>query len=256
MSDEHDYGRLLVLQHGDLVHLGALAPSLDGRAGRRPYDLARPDRERVPELTDDVRGVLILGGFQSAVAEHRAGFVEDELALVRAAVEREVPVLGICLGAQLAAAALGGEVVRREVPEIGLPPLVRTEAATGDEVFAGWPDGSRVVLAHEDEVTRLPDGARPMLAGSEGTPAWTAADGLVHAVQFHPEADAALVEGWLTTDGTRAMFATAGVDPVGYLDDVRRRERFLVGVGVSLVGRWLDGVVGADDPTPRRRPRG
>lgn len=255
MSDEHDHGRLLVLQHGDLVHLGALAPTLDGRAGRRPHVIARPDRDGVPALADDVRGVLVLGGFQSAVEAHRAPFVADELALLRTAVERGVPVLGICLGAQLAAAALGGEVVRRDVPEIGLPPLARTEAAGEDEVFAGWPDGSRVVLVHEDEVARLPDGAVPMLAGTEGTPAWSAADGRVHAVQFHPEADAALVEGWLTTDSTRAMFATSGVDPDGYLDDVRRRERFLVGTGVSLVGRWLDGVVGADDPTPRRRPR-
>ncbi len=255
MSDEYDYGSLLVLQHGELVHLGALAPSLEGRDARRPHRVVRLDLDGVPELADDVRGVLVLGGFQSVLDRDTIDFMPAELDLLRAAVDRELPVLGICLGAQLLATALGGRVERRDEPEVVLPGLTRTAAAADDDVFAGWPDGAQVVLTHEDQVVELPEDGTPMLTGSDGIPGWTAAEGRVHAVQFHPEADGDLVQGWLTQDSTRAMFAQAGVDPEAFLTDLRARERFLVAAGVSLVMRWVDAVVGAGDPTPRKHAR-
>ena len=77
----------------------------------------------------------------------------------------------------------------------------------------------------------------------------------MHAVQFHPEADGDLVQGWLTQSSTQEMFAAADVDAEVFLADLRARERFLVAAGVSLVIRWVDAVVGADDPTPRRPRR-
>ncbi len=251
-DDAYDYGTLLVLQHGELCHLGALEASLAGRAHRRPYRAVRLDLDGVPELTDDVRGVLVLGGFQSVRDRESIDFMPAELDLLRDAVDREVPVFGICLGAQLLATAMGGEVERREVAEIGLPAMTRTEAAADDDVFVGWPDTAQVMMSHEDQVVRLPDGAVPMLTGSDGTPAWTAAEGRVHAVQFHPEADGDVVEGWMTTEADRAMYAEAGVDRDEFLADLRARERFVVAAGVGLVIRWVDQIVGAGDPTPRK----
>lgn len=256
MSDDaYDHGSLLVLQHDELVHLGALAASLQGRDRRRPHRVVRVDRDGVPALAGDVRGVLVLGGFGSVVGDDGLPTLDAELALLREAVDREVPVLGICLGAQLLGRALGGRVERREVPEIALPSLRRTDAASDDPVFAGWPDGAQVVLTHEDEVVALPVGATPMLTGSDGVPAWTAADGRVHAVQFHPEADADVVDGWLQDPSDAAMFERAGVDPGTFVADLRERERFVTAAGVSLVLRWVDAVVGADDPTPRKHAR-
>lgn len=259
MADDeaYDYGRLLVIQHADHTGPSNLVPMLDGRANKRPWDLLRPDNgDAFPPSLDGVAGVLVLGGPMGVDDTAEFPWLEAELDFIHAAVESGTPVLGICLGHQLLATALGGEVRTREVPEIGLLPLVRTEAAQDDEVFAGYPDEAVQLVIHDDEVVSLPDGAEVMLTGSDGTTAFRAADGVAYGVQFHPETSAELFEGWTQRPDNGPRFAAAGVDAEQMAADVHARDAFLRSVGTSLVGRWVDGVVGADDPTPRRRPRG
>jgi GMP synthase (glutamine-hydrolysing) len=236
-------GELLVLQHADITGPDLLVPSLDARAGQVPWHTVALDREPAPELQGSVRGILVLGGPMGVHDRDEFPWIDDELALLRTAVERDVPVFGICLGAQLLAEATGGEVTRRGTPEVGVLPLVRTEAARDDEVFAGWPEGGQVILSHQDQVSRLPDGAVPMLSGSDGVPAWRLGDDLHYAVQFHPEVSADGVAAWVGRDELRGMYTAAGIDTDALVDDLRRREPFLRAVGVSLVGRWIDGVV-------------
>ncbi|MBW3619385.1 MAG: type 1 glutamine amidotransferase [Actinobacteria bacterium] len=263
MSAGDDPGQLLVLQHATATGPDQLVPVLEARASQRPWRLVALDREPVPELSADVRGLLVLGGPMGVHDRDEHPWIDDELALLRSALDRDVPILGICLGAQLLATAAGGEVTRRDRPEVGVFPLQRTEAGTEDDIFAGWPDGGHVVLSHQDQVTTLPADSVPMLAGSgssagssstlpDGVPAWRLGDGGHYAVQFHPEVGGDGIAGWVARDELRAMYERADIDPDALVADVRRREAFLRGVGVSLVGRWLDGVVGADDPGPRR----
>ena len=254
-ADAFDFGELVVLQHAPTCDPAALAPVLDARAGRRPWrlvDIAGGDA--YPDL-DRARGVLALGGPMGVPDADEHTWMGGELALLRDAVDRAIPVFGICLGAQMLGAALGGRVERRQVPEIAFLPLSRTDVAAEDDVFAGWPDGSRALMWHEDEVVELPEGAQVMLSGSDGTAAWRAADGLSYGVQFHPEADAAHVAMWCETDRSHSELAAAGVDAVTLVEEALQRERFTLAVGLSLVGRWLDGVVGRDDPAPARRTR-
>lgn len=249
MSDEYDYGELLVLQHGEAVGVGHLQRSLDERAQRRPWRAARVDRGDAPAVTDDTRGILVLGGFQAAYDPHP--WLPAELDAIRDAVEAGIPVFGICLGAQLLAAALGGEVAQREVPEVGIIALTRTLGGQEDEVFAGWPDHARQVFLHEDQITELPDGAVVMLEGSDGAAAWRAPDGVSYGVQFHPEASAEMVAQWVASQDA-GVVARAGVDGEAFVAQVREHEAFLRGAGAALVCRWIDAVVGADDPVPRK----
>lgn len=257
MSDEtYDYGELVVLQHGELTGPGHLTTLLDERAQRRPWRRVRLGQdELLPRLEEGARGLLVLGGLQSVTEADQHVWMGPEIDLIAAAVEDGIPVFGICLGAQLLATALGGEVSRRSTPEVALAPLERTEAAGDDEVFAGWPDGAQVVLIHEDEVSDLPQGAVPMLEGSDGVPAWRAPDGHSYGVQFHPEATADQVASWVQSEAGREKWGAAGVDPDAFAEDARRRERFLRANGVALVNRWIDGVVGASDPSPRKHRR-
>lgn len=254
MSDEaYDYGELVVLQHGDTTGPGNLTGLLDERAQRRPWRRIRLGQdELLPRLDADVRGLLVLGGLQSVTEVDEHVWMGPEIDLIASAIEDEIPVFGICLGAQLLATALGGAVTRRSEPEIALVALERTESAADDEVFAGWPDGTPMVFVHEDDVSRLPQGAEPMLQGSDGTPAWRASDGHSYGVQFHPEATPDQVASWVESEAGRAKCEAAGVDPAAFVEDVRRRERFLRANGVALVNRWIDGVVGAADPSPRK----
>lgn len=257
MTDEpFDYGEVVVLEHQDDCGPDALTPVLDGRAGRRPWRRVRLGAgDAVPELTPAVRGVIVLGGSAGVPDDTHPDSWDDEMALIDACVERDVPLLGICLGAQMLAAARGGEVVRREVPRLDHIPLSRTAAAVEDPVFAGWPEGGVGLFIHQDGIASLPPDAVPMLDGADGGPAWRVGDGGVYGVQFHPETTADTLREWFADPEFLDIAERGGVDPEELVAEVERRQRFTLAAGVSMVGRWLDAVVGADDPGPQRRSR-
>lgn len=256
MSDEtYDYGELLVIQHAPQTGPSALTAVLDARAHLRPWrvvDVAS-GASPFPPL-EDVRGIVVLGGPMGVddTAEHP--WLSDELEFLADAVGREIPVFGVCLGAQLLAVAVGGAVETRASPEIGYVPLTRTEAAEDDVVFAGWPDGSAVLFLHDDGIVELPGGSEVVLTGSDGVAAYRLGSGS-YGVQFHPEVDAAQVASWASESRNAPRFERADIDPDAFAVEADRRDRFHRAVGLSLVGRWLDQVVGADDPDPKRGRR-
>lgn len=254
-SEQHDYGEILVLQHQPEIGPAGLVTVLDARAHQRPWRLVDVAAGAPAPALDRVAGILVLGGRMGVPDRADHPWMEDELELLRTATERAVPILGICLGAQLLATALGGDVARRDVPEVGYLALRRTPVAQDDPVFAGWPDGSAVLLLHEDEVVRLPEGATPLLEGAEGHAAWRAPGTGSYAVQFHPEVTAATIAGWTEVASVRQRCEAAGVDPDVLTQEAERRDAFHRAVGLSLIGRWMDAVVGADDPDPKRRRR-
>ncbi|MFI1658650.1 type 1 glutamine amidotransferase [Streptomyces sp. NPDC020472] len=149
----------------------------------------------------------------------------------------EVPLLGICLGGQIVAHALGGSVSRRpRGPEVGAVPLRRLPAAGGDPVLGGVPEGAPAVQWPGDEVDRLPAGAVPLLTGDDcpyqafrvGDAAW--------AVQFHPEVGAEAVALWAAADGERLR--SAGVDPGTAMAAVREAELELRAVWGAVSEAW------------------
>lgn len=253
-EDGFDYGELLVVQHAGHTGPSALTRVLDAR-DERPWRLVDLGAGAAFPALDDARGILVLGGPMGVADTDEHPWIDDEIEVLREARDRSIPVFGICLGVQLLGTALGGAVSRRDVPEIGFLPLTRTEAAQDDPVFAGWPDGAATAFLHADEVVELPAGAEPMLDGSDGVAAWRAEDGVSYGVQFHPEVDAAQLATWADRGDNRSRFEAAGVEPDAFAAEARRRDPFLKAVGLSLVGRWLDQVVGADDPDPARGRR-
>ena len=147
----------------------------------------------LPSLAD-VDGVVSLGGEQSV----RGGELEAEAALLREAVAREVPVLGVCLGAQLLAHALGGSVRRNARRLVAWPVIEPLPAAADDPLFGALPPGAVALHWNEDgfeppagavEIVRRVGGADSGASAFRFGPcAW--------GVQFHPEVDEAILEGW------------------------------------------------------------
>jgi GMP synthase (glutamine-hydrolysing) len=142
---------------------------------------------------DEVAGAVVMGGPMSVDETDRHPGLAAEREWLAEAVRREMPLLGICLGAQLLARALGAEVRPGEAAEIGWAPV---EILDPDDPILGALAPSTTVLHWHGEVFDLPEGAEH-LARSERTEVQAFRHGNAWGVLFHPEADFALVEAWL-----------------------------------------------------------
>ena len=141
----------------------------------------------------EVAGAVVMGGPMNVDEVDRFPGLAVEREWLATAVERGMPVLGVCLGAQLLARALGAEVRPGEAPEIGFAPVEVFDP--GDPLLGGLAPRSEVLHWHGD-VFDLPPGAE-RLASSERTECQAFRAGNAWGVLFHPEADLALVEAWL-----------------------------------------------------------
>lgn len=142
---------------------------------------------------EEVAGAVVMGGPMNADEVERFPGLIAEREWLAGAVERGMPVLGVCLGAQLLARALGAEVRPGEAPELGFAPVEVGDR--DDPVLGGLAPGGNVLHWHRD-VFGLPDGAQS-LASSAMTEHQAFRVANAWGVLFHPEADLALVEAWL-----------------------------------------------------------
>lgn len=180
---------VIVIQHEPLEGPGTLHAALPPE--RR---LVRTFAgEAVPRDIGDARGLVVLGGGMGVYEQDRLPHLGDEIALLQSAVRADRPVLGICLGSQLLAAALGGEVAKTGFQEIGFYRVRLSDAAASDELFAGAPRDFVAFHWHGDAFT-LPPGAVP-LASTTMTPLQAFRFGhRAWGVQFHLETDAEVLQ--------------------------------------------------------------
>jgi GMP synthase (glutamine-hydrolysing) len=186
--------RILVIQHQD-----DCPPALVGawllEAGcgidiRRPYD-GLP----LPEHLRDHDALLVLGGSMGANDDKTHGWLPATKGLIRAAAADQKPVLGICLGHQLAAVALGGTVeANPHGRQFGVLPMGWTDVAADDPVLGTRPE--RVIHWNNDIVTALPPGAVVLAHAPDGTVQAARLAPTVWGVQPHPEVDAPIVARW------------------------------------------------------------
>lgn len=216
---------ILVLQHQDDAPAGLLGGVLAARLPGRSRTV-RVDAGELPSSGTSPSAVVVLGADASAVDGGSEPWVADEVAWVRRAALAGVPVLGICFGAQILAAALGGRVHRMKTPQVG---WIRTPSTDIQALPSGpW------LSWHEDAVLPPPN-ARVLARDEFCVQAFAAGPHL--AVQFHPEVTPAIVDGWITADG-RALAdrvydpdelraATAAQAPASAAAALRLFARFL-----------------------------
>ncbi len=168
---------------------------------------------------DEVAGVLVMGGPMNVDEVERYPGLAAEREWLAKAVGRQMPILGICLGAQLLARALGAAVRAGEGPEIGFTP-VEIHDATDPTVGALAPETT--VLHWHGDVFDLPDGA-VSLASSTKTEHQAFRHGNAWGLLFHAEAGAALIEKWLA-EPTMCDEAVAALGPDAPVE-LRRQAR-------------------------------
>ena len=150
--------------------------------------------EAIPALADDVAGVVVFGGKYDVGRQDDFPFLGDEMRLIEATLEKELPFLGICLGGQLLAHVLGEEVDRHPdgFAEYGYYDLAPT--AEGREVFG---DGLKVLQSHWHGWYRTPRGAT-RLASTAHFPEQAFRHGRsAYGFQFHPEATRDMLQRWI-----------------------------------------------------------
>jgi GMP synthase-like glutamine amidotransferase len=165
-----------------------------------PFDLrqlhARAGLPEAGEL-DAYRAVIVLGGSMNTDQHDVYPFLLQERLLVRAAVEQDVPLLGICLGAQQLASVHGGSVFDRPEPAVGWMPI---RLVGQDTLFEGVPQEFRALEWHAQSFTvtgtacplALRDGDVGVQAFRVGRRAW--------GLQFHPEIDGPTLDVWIKRD--------------------------------------------------------
>jgi GMP synthase (glutamine-hydrolysing) len=162
-----------------------------------PYRHLDAWREDAWPALEEVSALVVLGGEMNADEVERHPFLGRERELLREAVHSDVPVLGLCLGAQLLARALGAAVPRSPTPELGFRPIRLTDAGRDDPVLAPFGAVPGVFQWHVDTFD-LPEGA-VLLASSEGVAHQAFRVGSsAYGLQFHPEATEAGIAAWAT----------------------------------------------------------
>ena len=168
--------------------------------------------EGSPELPDlaEFDLVVLYGSRWSVGDEAVAHWVEPELEALRRADRAGVPVLGLCFGGQLLSAAHGGTVERAEVPEVGWCHITPSSPQLEPGPWLQW---------HFDVFT-VPEGARELARSDAGPQAFVLRRNL--GLQFHPEADRAVLEGWMGDDADQLV--AAGIDPEPLLAEADRQR--------------------------------
>src|SRR5260221_8904647 len=128
--------KVYALQHLAAEPLGIIGEALEARGIGADY-VRLFDGEPVPNDMRGAGGLIVMGGSMGAYEQDKYPFLSREIRLIEAALKAEKPVLGICLGSQLLATALGAEVRKGDRKEIGWFPVTVAEAAAADRLFGG-----------------------------------------------------------------------------------------------------------------------
>lgn len=185
--------RVLVLQHHPEEGPGTLGDFL-GNKGAELKVVHTHAGQTPPASPEGFDAVVSMGGPMNVYEEDRHPWLVQENQLLAAAAQAGLPILGVCLGAQLIAKALGAKVVRAPQEEIGWFEAKLTRAAADDPLWAGVEPTVPVVQWHGD-MFQVPEGGQ-LLASGEPCPhqafGWNRAYGL----QFHVEVTPQILEAW------------------------------------------------------------
>ena len=241
--------KILVFQHVPYEPLGTLDPLLKAAGFRIRYVNFGRNPEVRPTL-DKYAALIVLGGPMNSDQIDTYPNLITEVEIIREALERDMSVLGICLGAQLLAKALGGAVARNEEREIGWSDIELTDEGVSDPVLSTFARQQRVFQWHEDGI-ELPDG--PVhLARSPASDVQAFRHGEhAYGFQFHLEVDSSLIDRWLSVPDNQAVIDDEGdrIDPDQIRSQTSESIDALQMLSQETFSRWIDRF----ELRPRRR---
>jgi GMP synthase (glutamine-hydrolysing) len=186
---------IVVFQHDPFENLGFFADILEQQKAN--YRVVRLFHGEMPaEDWEQSRALIILGGPMSADEEIDYPFLRWEKTIIRAAIVEGVPILGICLGAQLIARALGTSVFHGRVKEIGWSPISLTAHGQVDSLLGYLPENATVFQWHGDGFD-LPSGALCLASSAHYENQAFRLGRNVYGLQFHLEVTPRMIQRWI-----------------------------------------------------------
>ena len=248
-------GNVLVLQHHPDEHPGSLGPLLE-EAGFALTTVELDAGHVIPPF-EPFDLMLVMGGPQHVWQEEEHPWLITEKAAIRDWVgDLGRPYLGVCLGHQLLADALGGRVSPMETPEIGVLDVTRTPHGQADPVFGRLPARLPGLQWHEAEVVEAPAGAA-VLAENASSPVQALRVG-PHAlgVQFHVEVSAGTIPKWAAVPEYERTLSEHFGSPDALQRAVTTQLAAMTATAVSLVEGLVEGMVEGEARRSARQLRG
>ena len=228
--------KVLAIRHVPFEHLGRISDSLAANGIAWEYaDLY----EGVQADVRGANGLILMGGPMSANDD--LPYIRCELELIAEAAPLGMPILGVCLGSQLIAKALGSRVYKNPVKEIGWYPIHWTEAAARDSLHKGL-SGSDTVFHWHGDTFDLPAGAE-LLASSDACRNQAYRIGSnIYGLQYHLEVTPAMIADWIEQDANCGDLREIP-EPI----DAQTNAPRLAALASQVFGRWC-GVVRETQP--------
>lgn len=240
---------ILVIQHVPHERLGTFEPLLKSAGcSLRLLNVYEPGAAW-PRLKG-IDAVISMGGPLSVYQQAQHPFLTRELSLLRDAVRTKRPVLGVCLGAQLLAAALGADVTPAPQKEVGWYPLMREPGAAGDPLCDAFTQTETVFQWHGDTFA-LPKGAVRLFSSPLCREQGFRYGERAYALQFHLEVTEAIIRAWMRTPVNKAELAAlrGTIDPM----TIRRQSPAHVGRLYELAHHVITRFSGLLSPATTRR---
>jgi GMP synthase-like glutamine amidotransferase len=223
--------KVIVFRHIPFEHAGLILPELNSRG----LEVEHADLfagAPLPAPIEEAVGLVFMGGFMSA--NDNLPFIRAELGLIERAARTGTPMLGVCLGAQLMAKALGGRVYKNQVKEIGWYPVSWTPTAAGDALFGGL-SAPETVFQWHGETFDLPAGAVQLARSAACEQQAFRVGDNAYGLQFHLEVTPGMIAAWLEQAENSEDVAQIErpIDP--QYNSVRLRE-----LSSLVFGRWAE----------------
>lgn len=187
---------VLIIKHVEIEGPGLIEDCLNEE--KILYQILNLEREPHLPKPDECTGVVILGGPMNVYEEDRYPFLREEDLFIKEVIQRGKATLGVCLGAQLIAKALGAKVTKAPVKEIGWFDVSLTEAGSRDPLFSSLPKTFSVFQWHGDTFD-LPSAGK-LMATSNLIPHQAFRYGEnVYGLQFHLEVTEEMIREWMKT---------------------------------------------------------
>lgn len=174
------------------------------------YDVLHLWRQPMPSSFAHYKALIVMGGIMSANDEKKFPFLREEIKVIEKWLKMNRPVLGICLGAQLMARALGEKVYPGSQPEIGWHTIHFTPEAAADSALQSFTPEMTVFEWHYETFDR-PDNVTVLASSNNYKNQIFRYGETGYALQFHPEMDAALIQEWVAIHRQKLLKMDAGL---------------------------------------------